>query len=322
MFQKFNSLLKSFFSLNKSEQRAVFILLILLVIISAVNLSLPFFVKNKPDDFSRFKNEIEIFKKDQQLRADSLRIYQLQSNGKLNEEQAIQKLRPFPFNPNQLPLESWLQLGLSEKQITTIKNYEAKGGKFKKKEDLKKMYTISEAEYAILEPYIRIPNNRASNAVPVERKIQENKTEAIKVSYDTLEINMADSAAFVKSLHLPSWIASRVVSYRDLLGGFYNRSQLLEVYGFDTSHFQKIESYLYADTSLLVKVHINDANFKEILRHPYISYEMTKQIVNYRNQRGLFTSNHQLVDLGILSKSTYIKLAPYLTIDSKPLNSP
>ena len=51
----------------------------------------------------------------QQRIADSLRIEQMQNRGELNEELAGQKLNPFPFNPNQLPREVWLKLGIDRK---------------------------------------------------------------------------------------------------------------------------------------------------------------------------------------------------------------
>jgi DNA uptake protein ComE-like DNA-binding protein len=315
MLQKFKSFFTSFFSLNKSEQRAIIVLLLLIFVVFTFNLILPYLIKSEPHDFTRFKNEIDNFRRDQQLTADSLRIIQLQSSGKLNKELAEQKLNPFPFNPNQLPEEAWMQLGLSEKQIRTIKNYEAKGGRFKRKEDLKKMYSISESEYAILAPYIRIPTEFKTKTKPFESKTQKKKPSLKEIRYLATEINTADSATIVNALHLPTWISARIVNYRNLLGGFYKTTQLFEVYGFDSSHYQKIKAHLLVDTSLLIKIHINDDNFKEILRHPYISYEITKQIVNYRNQRGLFKSTQQLIELGILTESSFVKLKPYLTIE-------
>ncbi len=62
------------------------------------------------------------------------------------------------------------KLGLTDKQISTIKNYEAAGGKFKRKEDLKKIYSISDIEYKILEPYINIPSLYKSKTGKVIKK--------------------------------------------------------------------------------------------------------------------------------------------------------
>lgn len=301
---------KSFFTLSKSIQRGILFSIFLIIILIIINLLLPYMVKNTYTDFSEFKSEIEEFRKSQQTIADSIRIEQLQNRGELDEVLAKQKLKPFPFNPNMLPEEAWAELGLSEKQIQTIKNYEAKGGKFRKKEDLKKMYCISEAEYNILESFIRIPSEFKSKPSPSKSKPIKKK-----IRYLTLEINSADSSALVNSLNIAPWIAKRVVNYRNILGGFSKAQQLKEVYGFDATFYNKIEKYITLDTSLIIKININTSSFKEILRHPYISYDITKEIVNQRKKEGTYGSTVRLIELGILSESLFIKLEPYLSVN-------
>lgn len=317
MFQKATTWIKSIFTLNRSEQRAILFSLIIILLLFIINLLLPHIITSEPTDFDHFKTEIEQFRKSQQEIADSIRIEQLQNSGDLDEAMAEQKLHPFPFNPNKLPEEAWLQLGLSAKQIKTIKNYEAKGGKFFRKEDLKKIYSISEAEYNVLEPYIRIPSDYKVITTPASasKKPVKQKTYKKETRYLSLEINSADSAAFVNSLRIAPWIATRIIKYRRILGGFYKAGQLREVYGLDTINYNKIEKYLNVDTSLIIKLNINELDFKELLKHPYISYDITKEIMNYRTSRGLFKSTKQLMELDILTESMYIKIEPYLTVN-------
>jgi len=119
----------------------------------------------------------------------------------------------------------------------------------------------------------------------------------------------------VNSLNIAPWIAKRVVNYRDILGGFSKAQQLKEVYGFDPTFYNKIEKYISIDTSLITKININTASFKEILRHPYISYDITKGIVNQRKNKGPYESTIRLIELGILSESLFIKLSPYLSVN-------
>ncbi len=303
--------LTAFLTLNKSEQRGILLLVLLISVVGLINLFLPQMTSHDNQaDINAFKNEIEKFVMAQQVAEDSIRTEKLQNRGELNEELARQKLTPYPFNPNNLPEEAWAKLGLTQKQIKTIKNYESKGGKFRKKEDLKKMYSISEAEYMILEPYINIPPKFKTKVSQTEKK-----PSAKSVRYLSTEVNAADSSTLVHSLHISPWIARRVIKYRNLLGGFSTPGQLKEVYGFDSVIYKKTERYILVDTSLISKLDINIAGFKEILRHPYISYDITKKIVNYRSKNGPFTSTGQLTDAGILSESLYIKLRPYLSVD-------
>jgi hypothetical protein len=48
----------------------------------------------------------------------------------------------FRFDPNTLSIEGWKKLGVKEKVIQTIRHYIDKGGKFRRAEDLKRIYGL------------------------------------------------------------------------------------------------------------------------------------------------------------------------------------
>ena len=64
----------------------------------------------------------------------------------------------FRFNPNTITLDSLQLLGFTQRQAQTILNYRSKGGKFRRREDFARMYTVDSAMYASLEGYIFIPD--------------------------------------------------------------------------------------------------------------------------------------------------------------------
>lgn len=65
----------------------------------------------------------------------------------------------FPFNPNTIPEDSLQLLGFSQRQSASIIKYRTKGGKFRIKRDFAKMYVVDSAKYALLEPYILLPDS-------------------------------------------------------------------------------------------------------------------------------------------------------------------
>ena len=101
-----------------------------------------------------------------------------------------------------------------------------------------------------------------------------------------VEINTADSAQLVGLSGIGPVFANRILKYRGLLGGFYSKEQLMEIYGMDSTRYDKIKEYITNDKSHLHKIDINEAEFKTLLRHPYLDYETVKQIVNYRQNKG------------------------------------
>ena len=308
MLKKLIRIIQYFFTLNKSEQRGIIALIILILLISATYFMLPFLFETDKTDFASFEQEIASFRQDQQKVHDSIRIIRLQNTGELDRTLASQKIKPFPFDPNKLPAEAWEALGLTDKQIKSIKNYEAKGGKFRRKEDLKKMYAISEAEYELLEPYIKIKSRFKAR----EEKNLGKKNWSPNYSY--IEINKADSSQLVSHLKLAPWLAVRVIKYRNLLGGFYQKQQLTEVYGFDSIALVKRKKVIRVDETLIHKLDLNNSTFKQLVRHPYISYELTKYIVNTRKSKGNYNSIEQLKESPLVSESIFFKLKPYLKV--------
>jgi DNA uptake protein ComE-like DNA-binding protein len=101
-----------------------------------------------------------------------------------------------------------------------------------------------------------------------------------------IEINTADSAALVRLRGIGPVFANRILKYRGLLGGYVKAEQLLEVYGMDTIRYKLIENHIQADTGEIIKIAVNEADFKTILRHPYLDYETVKDILNYRKSVG------------------------------------
>ena len=62
----------------------------------------------------------------------------------------------FYFDPNILPAKDWQRLGISERLTQTVMHYIGKGGRFRKAEDLKKLYGLPLKDYERLLPYVRI----------------------------------------------------------------------------------------------------------------------------------------------------------------------
>ncbi len=270
---------------------------------------LPLFFKADTTDYQKFEKEINKFREAQQEIHDSVRIEILQNSGEMDRELANLKIKPFLFDPNKLPVEAWKEMGLTDKQIKSIKNYEAKGGKFRRKEDLKKMYAISEIEYELLEPYIRIQSHFRTKTV---REIEKEKNR--NAYFSVIEINRADSSMLVARLKLAPWIAGRIIKYRNLLGGFYQKQQLYEVYGFDSAAVAKRSKSIRVDTSFIQKLDLNKSTFKQLVRHPYISYKLTKYIVNTRKAKGQFHSINEIKESPLISEALFYKLGPYLKV--------
>ena len=102
-----------------------------------------------------------------------------------------------------------------------------------------------------------------------------------------INLNKADTAGLLQIPEIGPFFAKNIINYRERLGGFIDKEQLLEVYGFDSSRLAIITPHINIYDNLeLRKINVNNDDFKTILRHPYIEYEDVKKIVNYRESKG------------------------------------
>ncbi len=129
-----------------------------------------------------------------------------------------------------------------------------------------------------------------------------------------IEINSADSANLMKLPLITPKLARTIIRFRDVLGGYYSKSQLLEVYGLDTACYNSIVIYIKVDASKVEKLDINKATEKAMTHHPYIHKKLAKAIFDYRKQNSGFKDIKEIMNVEGVDKDLYLKLSPYLSI--------
>lgn len=222
------------------------------------------------------------------------------------------------FDPNTLGEAGWKQLGLRDKTIRTILNYRNKGGRFRRPEDLQRIYGLFPDEYERLKPYIRIEGQPVSPPADYpETRAAQPETPPEKMNRRLLaviDINRADTSALLPLPGIGSKLAARILNFRDKLGGFYSVNQVSETFGLPDSTFQKIKPFLKADAGSVKKININTATVDELKTHPYIRWAVANPIVAYRNEHGPFTAVGDLKKIMAVTEPVYSKLEPYLTV--------
>lgn len=218
----------------------------------------------------------------------------------------------FYFDPNHLTRTEWEKLGLRDKTITILLNYISKGGRFREPEDLSRIYGLQEKEYTRLKPYIRIEKKLENQSFRKENIIRPINP-PVRNRYEEVDINRADTAAFIALPGIGSKLASRIVSFRDKLGGFYEVEQVAETFGLPDSTFLQIRKYLKLDKPVIRRININTANLEELKSHPYIRYKIANLIIAYRNEHGPFPAVEGLKKVMAVTDEVFNKIAPYLT---------
>ena len=224
-------------------------------------------------------------------------------------------IRLYYFDPNTVTDEGWRELGLRDKTIHTIRNFLNKGGQFRKPEDLQKIYGLFPDEYERLVPFIRIEAAPTANNEKANTEEKPRTRPSTPSRFTVIDINLADTSAWIALPGIGSKLAARIVSFREKLGGFYAISQVAETFGLADSVFQKIKPYLKLEKVMVRKININTATLDELKAHPYIRYTIANPLLAYRKEHGPFRKLEDLKRVMAVTEDIYIKISGYLIID-------
>jgi DNA uptake protein ComE-like DNA-binding protein len=299
--------LKNAFDFSKAEQRGIIVLCVILLLLFFFSFFLSRYRSGTLSFISTENAAIDSFLVQQQRYIDSINA--LYASGHFYEKnRKKQVFNPFDFCPDTMKINDWMRLGFSDKQASQIVNYQSKGGKFYQKEDLKKLYCVSEETYQLLEPHIYISSSK--------KEYEKRETPDLALKYmPRLELNEADSADLLLISGIGATTASVIISYRTKLGGFIHIDQLKEIKYIDDERFAKIEPHLYVNPANIKKINVNEADFVVLVKHPYIDNYLAKTIVNLRDKKGKYASLEEMKKALLIYDELYQKIVPYLTVE-------
>jgi len=238
------------------------------------------------------------------------------------------ELKLFPFDPNTIGREEWHALGLTDKQIDGVDKYMSKGGRFRTKKDLGRMYSIKADQFATLEPFILLPDSyvrpnypkrgyeRYADRKPEVEKIREPATYEHRAPR-SIELNAADTTALIALPGIGPAFARAMVKYRNSLGGYTSLDQLSEVYILKDKPdaVLKLKELLILDTLLVQRIPINTCTAEELAAHPYFRWKLAKPLIAYRTQHGAFKQVADIKGCAVVDEAAFRKLAPYLRVE-------
>jgi competence protein ComEA len=289
--------IKSFLNFSKKELNGILILNVLIFIVLASPFAYKLFSNSPKYNFKPFKIDAQNLKKSLPVLTENM------------EKLSLKKNNLFYFDPNLISDQDWEKLGLSSKQIKVIRNYVKNGGKFYQKDDLKRIYSISESHYLMLEPFIQIAHSKSAD--PNNKFIKSNRPVS-SIQIPVIELNTADSITLLKVRGIGPAFASRIIRFRNRIGGFYQVDQLREVYGIDSIKFSQIQDQLKVNSALIQKINVNKVTFEQLKSQPYLTYKQINAIIQYRHQHGNFNEINDLKKIVVLNEEIIRKIEPYI----------
>ncbi len=209
------------------------------------------------------------------------------------------------FDPNTYKLADWMKLGLSEKQAAIVVKLSGRG--FNSNADLERIYVLPKYAYDLLKDSTFYP--KPMNILSYQRN--EPSPDKSKVS---VNLNGGSHEEFERIKGIGSYFSKKIIDYRERLGGYIHKEQLLEIWKVDLIKYQEIEEFIYFGEEPVEKISINTATVETLSHHPYINYKIANSIVKMRAQTGAYQELKDIKRSMLIDEVTFVKIKPYLSL--------
>ncbi len=207
-------------------------------------------------------------------------------------------MEPSPFRIDTVGVKYLRAIGaLSKRQAEAFVRWRDLHG-IRDEEELRECYVVSDSVADALAPYIIYPEREVH---PIEEPVN---------------LNRADSATLRSVVGVGERTVSRILEYRERLGGFVRAEQLSEVPGVSEGNYEKILKQIFVDSCEIQKIDINFASPKELSRHPYMAPATLRRLLKQRQLKGGWSTAEELIEEKIWTREEAARLAPYVCFGS------
>ena len=211
------------------------------------------------------------------------------------------------FNPNAYLVSDWKKLGLSRKQAISIVNFSKRG--LRSNEDLKKIYVLPNELYELIKDSTIYPSLVKRNpTTKIDEKIDIEKKPIL------IELNTATKEDLQNVKGIGPYFAKKIIEYKNNLGGYLFKEQLLELWKMDAEKFLRIESSVFVDSTKIKKISLNNISVDSLKKHPYLNWNQSNSIIKIRNQKGSYKNIHDIKESVLITNECFEKIKAYLSL--------
>lgn len=293
---------RSFLYFTRSERNGIALFASLCLLIFWLPTRFSHWKKPSETDFSTYQREIAAFKDRRSTFSTTLTTV------------------ADTIDPNSATEDELLAIGLPLRTARTIIKYREKGGRFRFKEDLQKIYTIDEDLYEAVSVYIDLPTAPGNQTQPVRLVANHNSTQPAPFDPNTA------TRRELLSLGIPDKVVRTLLNYRSKGGQFRRPEDLQRIYGLTDELYEELAPYIRLETDAegelpglfqraetLLPLDINLATAEELRQLPGIGPVLSARIVNFRDKLGGFASVVQVAETYGLPDSTFQQIKNQLT---------
>ena len=286
------NLFKSHFWHHKGQRNGVFLLGVVVLFFQLVIV----FIDFSSDGIENINTtDAAIFYK----QIDSLKVIRF----------ASKKFKKHPFNPNYITDGKGAELGMSLDAIDRLLAYRKTGKFVNSKRAFQKVTGISDVLLQKISPFFKFPDW----VIEVNRNKKRTPSEKVLTKITTTDLNKATASDLRTVVGVGAVFSERIIKYRSKLQGFSMQRQLYEVWGLEEEIADKVVAvFKVLKLPNIQKLNVNTVTFKELLKTPYINYELCKKIFEYRDSVAELQSISELKNITGFPLDLYERIVLYL----------
>lgn len=237
------------------------------------------------------------------------------SSRRLSQSQKS-KFPPGPvqgIDPNSATFKEFIDFGLSKLAATSLVNYRKTGAYFKKLDDLYNIYGIDSTYLLKHQKLISFTSVQDSPKAVISPN--NGKPISKQKGSHPIKPNTATKAEF-ESIGLSSRSAATLINFRNSGARFYNKKDIMKVYGITDSVYLEIEALLDFDEKVesptseepTTILNLNTVTEQDLLAINGIGEYLSKAIIEYKDALGGYRDISQLAEVPGLRPENYEKI--------------
>jgi len=289
---------------SKSQRIGVLLLLLLIFILQGI-----YYVT----DFS--SDDVLV------IDSDEMMAYQKEIDSLKLQDTESRKPKIYPFNPSFITDYKGYKLGMTTQEIDRLLAYRKKGKFINSTKQFQQITGVSDSLLTVISPYFKFPDwvtkkKIKQSYIASDNKIDENLAVKNKLPSVKQDLNTATEADLIKIYGIGNKLAQRIIKYRAKLKGYMLDEQLYEVWYLDKEVANRVlQHFTVISKPEILRINVNTATFKEVLHAPYLDYELTKKIFEYRDEVAEIQELEELKKIDGFPVDKFDRISLYLTAE-------
>ena len=237
-----------------------------------------------------------------QKQIDSLKLVEIENR----------KPKRYPFNPNYITDYKGYTLGMSVEEVDRLHRFRESGQWINATSDFKNVTRVSDSLLATISPYFKFPDwvtnptSRKEYASRPKWKTYEQKQDLNKITLEALRsVEGIDEVA-----------ADKIIRHLQKLGGYQVDDQLYDVYGVTTKQKREIlNEYTVKEKPAVSLINVNTASASDLSTVPLLTFDLAKEIVDYRILHEGIQSLDELSQLDGMTDYKLARIKLYLFVE-------